>query len=145
MTTPSGNKGFTLIETLVVVAILAIGLAIAVPYFREMGLRNASKAQVRALKDALAKARMDAVERNESLTATISATNNRCTVTDTGGATISTTDFDDVQLSVSPNPLAIVWDTKGMTSNAFSIGVSGNGVTYNLIVSAAGNIQITKP
>jgi prepilin-type N-terminal cleavage/methylation domain-containing protein len=139
------NQGFTLIEALVVMAILAIGTAIAIPNFMEMGQRNAVKAEVRELKNALAKARMDAVERNESLTATIDATNNRCTVTDTGGATVSTTDFEGVQLSTSTNPLPIVWDTKGMTANSFNIGVAGNGASYNLVISAAGNMQITNP
>jgi hypothetical protein len=66
-------------------------------------------------------------------------------VTDTGGATVSTTDFEDIQLTTSTNPLPIVWDTKGMTANSFTIGVAGNGATYNLIISAAGNMQITKP
>jgi prepilin-type N-terminal cleavage/methylation domain-containing protein len=139
-----GNRGFTLIEMVVVMAILAIGLSIAIPGFNLIGRANAVKAEVRGLKNVLAKTRMDAVERNQSLTANIDTTTKRCTVTAPDGATISTTDFNDVQLTVSPSS-PIVWDSKGMADNTYTIGFVGNAATYSLIVSAAGNIQIIKP
>jgi len=139
-----GNRGFTLIEMVIVMAILAIGLSIAIPGFNLIGRANAVKAEVRGLKNVLAKTRMDAVERNQSLTSTIDTTNKRCVVTDAGGATLSTTDFNDVQLTVSPSS-PIVWDSKGMADNTYTIGFVGNAATYSLIVSAAGNIQIIKP
>ena len=138
-----GNRGFTLIEMVIVMAILAIGLSIAIPGFNAIGRSNAVKAEVRGLKNVLAKTRMDAVERNQSLTTTIDGTNKRCVVTDAGGATLSTTDFDGVQLSISPNS-PITWDSKGMADNTYTIGLAGQAATYSLIVSAAGNIQIIK-
>jgi prepilin-type N-terminal cleavage/methylation domain-containing protein len=139
------NKGFTLIEVLVVMVLLAIGLAIAIPNLKGMGLRNAAKAEVRELKNVLAKTRMDAVQRHESLTVTIDTVNNRCTVTDSGGATLSVINFNDVQLSASSNPLPIVWNSKGMTDNSYNIGIAGKETSYTLVVSAAGNIQIIRP
>jgi prepilin-type N-terminal cleavage/methylation domain-containing protein len=140
-----GNKGFTLIEAMIVVAILAIGMAIATPGLRGIGLRNAAKSEVRELKNILAKTRMDAVQRNESLTATVDITNNRCTVTDSGGATLSTINFNNVQLTASSDPLPIVWNSKGMTANSINIGITAKDASYTLVVSAAGNIQITRP
>jgi type II secretory pathway pseudopilin PulG len=127
----------------VVMAILAIGLSIAIPGFNAMGRANAVKAEVRGLKNVLAKTRMNAVERNQSLTTTFDATNKRCVVTDPGGATLSTTDFNEVLLSIIPDS-PITWDSKGMADNTYTIGLTGKEATYSLIVSAAGNIQIIK-
>jgi prepilin-type N-terminal cleavage/methylation domain-containing protein len=139
------NKGFTLIEVLVVMVLLAIGMAIATPNFMRIGQRYAARAEARELKNVLAKTRMDAVQRHESLTATIDARNNRCTITDSGGATLSVVNFNDVQFSTGSNPLPIVWNSKGMTDNSYNIGIAGKETSYTLVVSAAGNIQITRP
>ncbi len=139
------NQGFTLIETLVVVVILAIGLAVAIPAFMEMGRSNAVKAEARSLKNLLARTRMDAVEGNQSLTATINVATNSCTITDTAsGAVVSSTNFNGVQLVPAPNPLAIVWNTRGMTNNFCSINLVGAEGTYQVSVSLAGNIRIAK-
>lgn len=139
------NEGFTLIETLVVVVILAIGLAVAIPAFMEMGRSNSVKAEARSLKNLLARTRMDAVEGNQSLTATINVATSSCTVTDTAtGAVVSTTNFDGVQLVPAPNPLSIVWNSRGMVGNFSSINLVGVEATYQVFVSAAGNVRIAK-
>lgn len=139
-----GFKGFSLIELLVVIAILSVGLAIAIPNFISVGKIKSVKSEARLLKDVLARARMDAVRRNQSLTVTIDTANNRCTVSVTGGAVISTVNFRRTQLSTALNPPQIVWDTKGMTNDFCTINVTGQAVTYSVFVSAAGNIRITR-
>lgn len=138
------NEGFTLIETIVVMTIFAIGVSIALPNLMAMGRSNAVKAEARKLKDVLAKTRMDAVRRNQALTVTVDTTANSCTVSVTGGADVSTTDFIRVQLASSPDSLSIVWDTKGMTNNNCTISLIGAEATYQVIVSLAGNIRIAK-
>lgn len=139
----SSKAGFSLIETIVVMAILAIGLAIAVPNFMAVGRSNAIKAEARELKNILAKARMDAVRRNQSLTVTMNTGTNSCTIS--GGGTNLTTNFKEVQLATSPDPFAIVWDTKGMTTNNGTVSLAGPDATYTVVVSNAGNIRIAKP
>jgi type IV fimbrial biogenesis protein FimT len=136
------EKGFSLIETIVVLAILAIGLTIAAPNFMAMGRSNSIKAEARELKNLLAKTRMDAVRRNQALTATINTGTNSCTVS--GGGTSSTTNFKGVQLTPSPNPLAMIWDTKGMINSNCTIRLVGAEATYDVIISLAGNIRIAK-
>ena len=145
MTLRMNEKGFSLIETIVVLVIFAVGVTLAVPNFIAMGRSNSIKAEARDLKNLLAKTRMDAVRRNQSLTATINTVANSCVVTETaGGATVSTTNFDGVQLATAPNPLAIEWDTKGMTANFCSISLVGAEATYSVSISSAGNIRIAK-
>lgn len=139
------NAGFTLIETLVVVAIFVIGMAIAIPNFMEMGRSNAVKSEARTLKNLLARTRMDAVRRNQSLTATINTVANSCAVTETAtGTLVSTTNFEAVQLVPAPSPLSIVWDSRGMVGNFSRIDLVGAEATYRVNVSLAGNINIVK-
>jgi prepilin-type N-terminal cleavage/methylation domain-containing protein len=139
-----GVKGFSLIELLIVMAILAVGLAIAIPSFMSVAQGKAVKSEARLLKNVLARTRMDAVRRHESLTVAIDAVNNRCTVSVTGGALISTINFRKTQLSTTLNPAQIVWDTKGMTNDFCTINLTGQAVTYNVSISAAGNIRIAR-
>ena len=136
------KQGFTLIETIVVMVIFAIGLSIAIPNFMAMGRSNAVKSEARKLKNILAKARMDAVQTNQSLTVTIDTAANSCTVSGSGMST--TTNFSMVDLTSSPDPLSINWDTKGMTINNCTINIVGTEATYQVIVSSAGNIRISK-
>lgn len=138
------EKGFSLMELIVVMAILAVGLSIAVPGLMAMGRSNAIKADARSLKNLLAKTRMDAVRRNQSLTVAINTEADSCIVSVTGGATVSTTIFNGVQCATSPASLAMVWDNKGITSNFSRIDLFGAEATYSLFVSSAGNIRIAK-
>jgi prepilin-type N-terminal cleavage/methylation domain-containing protein len=69
----SNKNGFTLIEMLVTIAILAIGLAIAIPNLMEIGRRDQVKTEARQLKDQLALARARAVELNRPEVITLTA------------------------------------------------------------------------
>jgi prepilin-type N-terminal cleavage/methylation domain-containing protein len=144
MTQRLSKRGFSLIELIVVMAILATGLAIAVPNFMELGRRNAVKAEAREFKNVLEKARMEAVRSKQSLTATI--TGNRCIISVSGGgAILSTTQFDRAQVDTGGvDPRTINWSTRGMTTNNCTIGFVGAGATYKVIISPAGNIRIAR-
>lgn len=69
-----GPAGFTLIELIIAVAILAILVAVAAPTFTEIGLRNRSTGAINALVGDLALARSEAVKR--ARTAYVSANGN---------------------------------------------------------------------
>lgn len=138
------EKGFSLMELIVVMAILAVGLSIAVPSFMAMGRSNAIKADARSLKNLLAKTRIDAVQLNQSLTVTIDTEANSCIVSVTGGDAISTTNFDGVQCATSPASLAMTWNNRGIATNSSRIDLVGAEATYRLFVSSAGHIRIAK-
>ncbi|WP_373188287.1 GspH/FimT family pseudopilin [Halopseudomonas sp.] len=61
-------KGFTLIELMVTIAVLAIALAIAVPSFAEMIRSNRADTQREAVISALSTARSEAVKRGTTIT-----------------------------------------------------------------------------
>jgi len=65
---PHSTQGFTLVELLVVVALLAIVLSFAVPNLRNMMTNNRAKTTITALVNALQMARNEAVSRNTSIT-----------------------------------------------------------------------------
>jgi prepilin-type N-terminal cleavage/methylation domain-containing protein len=163
-------KGFTLIEVLIVVAIFAIGAAIAIPNIMDMGRRGALKTDARQIKDTLAKARLEAINRNVSVIVEFrQPTNDYVTFIDSG-ATANTYDNSDelIQLNSLNSSIydtaensgdgitigagnSIVWDTKGMStdinggmSNGSIYLTNNDGVSFKIITNQTGNIRIEK-
>ena len=164
------SKGFTLVEVLIVVAIFAIGAAIAIPNIMDMGRRSAVKSDARQVKDQLAKARIEAIERNSWVTVEYRQVNNDYVIfvdsnppdyTYNGAeevidiVSISSSRYDITQGGGDGIAIAagncIAWDTKGISydnigglSNG-SIYLKGeNGPGYQIIINQAGNVRIAQ-
>jgi len=163
------NKGFTLIEVLIVIAIFAIGAAIAIPSIMDMGRRDQVKAEARQLKDQLAKARVAALELNTPMVVVFDkivagVSNGYQIVQDANGdceadagesatritlskSSITTNDFSQ---NDAGNPM-VQWDARGYpkrkdgTLASGTVSIDGAGTQYNVVLSLAGNISITKP
>jgi len=131
----TNNSGFTLIELLIVVAIFAVGSAIALPSLMDMGRRDQVKTEARQIKDQMARARAQAIELNTTIN--VSFTANSFTI---GGAnnTLSMS-------TINPIPANMSWNNRGYPSAATVITISDNGKTFNINVSLAGNISINQP
>ncbi|MBW2185564.1 MAG: prepilin-type N-terminal cleavage/methylation domain-containing protein [Deltaproteobacteria bacterium] len=148
------NKGFTLIELLIVVAIFAIGSAIALPSLMDMGRSGQVKTEARQLKDQLARARATAIEQNSPVIIQFIgnsyAVNGQ--VTSISNATLTAVTID--QPPPGTTPLATFqWQQRGYpTTVAGSIGdidpieititpISGSK-SFDILISPVGSITI---
>ena len=69
-TVPNLNRGFSLIEIIVVMAVIAIGLAMILPTMQNFTNNNRQAAQVNKLVNDLSYAKSEAVSRGENITVT---------------------------------------------------------------------------
>lgn len=168
----TNESGFTLLEVLIVVAIFAIGSAIAIPNLMQMGRKDALKTDARLIKDSLAKARMEAIRRNAPVIVEFrQPTNDYVAFVDSGASgtanaydntddlilknTLSSSTFDTSQnggdgIAIGAGN-SIVWDTKGMStditggmSNGSIYLKNNDGVSFKVIINQTGNIRIEK-
>ena len=165
----SNNKGFTLLETLIALAILIIGGAIAIPSMMDMAKKSGVKAEARAVKDNLLKARMEAVRRNGWVTTEYRQASNDYVIFVDSTPPDYTYDGDEVVINTVPltevsfdttqgdgdgidiglaHSNVISWDPRGMSfstggglSNG-SIYLKKNDNVYKLLISQAGNVRI---
>lgn len=132
------QRGFTLIEIIIAIAIFGILTAIAVPSFN-VWQRNAQvRSDARLVKGALQQARVDAITRNESIT--VAFTGNNWTVNvdppRNGGLVHGT-------LNGAAN---VTFTSRGlldpMTEVDFTI--EGYGAPFTVTISPAGNISLKR-
>jgi len=142
----SGDKGFSLIELLVVIAIFVIGLAIALPNFMNIGRRNVVQSHARKIKDALYAARMSAVELNETVAVQIDKDlDNYITTVVSSGRVLDRYSFENTDIDININPSIVNWNSRGMTNDNCTISVQNQFDSFDIVVSSAGNVRITRP
>lgn len=83
-----GPQGFTLVELMVTLAVLAIIIGIAVPSFNAMTQRNRLTTAANEIVGALQTARMEAVRRNRSIRVCPTTDGSACAGTDWGRVVI---------------------------------------------------------
>jgi type IV fimbrial biogenesis protein FimT len=75
---PAPPSGFTLVELMITIAVLAITLAVAVPSFTQMTRRNALTAGANEILAAIQTARIEAVRRNQRVSLCASSDGATC-------------------------------------------------------------------
>ena len=129
------NKGFTLMEMLIVVAIIAILIAIMIPTFTAQLEKAREAADLANIRSAYAEAMVESLT---STTGTGSATTEKMTQTTKGFAKVTVPAYlDEAAKTTYTNNTATVG-----TTSVFDDAV--NGVTYTVNVAADGTVYIVK-
>lgn len=95
MLTRRFQRGMTLIELIVTIAIVAILLAIAVPSFQVMLANSQIRTGAQALHDGLQLARVEAIRRNERVIFTKNTQTGWTVTLQTGGAVVQTRPYTE--------------------------------------------------
>jgi len=119
----SSETGFTLIETMIVVAIIGIATAIALPNYSIWQSRSELRQAVTEVQNQLLLARMAALSRNTPVTVAISIVNGAVLTTTTNAAT-------GVQMLASASRVPHVVDLKVGPSASWTSAATAN-VSFN--------------
>jgi len=135
---PSSETGFTLIEMLIVVAIMGITAVIAFPNYLVWQSRSELRQAVTEVQNQLLLARMAALSRNAPVTVAISITNGAVLTTTTNAATgaqvLASTSVrlpHVVDLKVGPSAAWISAATANVSFNSRGMRSGGPGPTLN--------------
>lgn len=154
---PSRQRGFTLVELLVAVAIAAILLAVGVPSFRSTIASNRLSSTTNELVGTLAQARSEAIRRGVRVTVCMSANGTACATTGnweqgwisfvdtTRSGTSAALDTGEVILSVAQlDPSSTV--IKGSTDVAQYVSFSSDGTARKMLgTEGGGALRICEP
>ena len=147
------HKGFTLVELMIVIAVMGIMAAIAVPNYRTyMAQRRLNGAARQVMSDLMA-ARMKAVSQNNEFKVFFLANNqykilddnNNNGTEDTGESSQTKdiqTEYYDVTLSANNNP---IFQPNGTASNLPTINLgslSNSSWSKSITISSAGRVKI---
>ena len=133
----SSETGFTLIETMIVVAIIGIAAAIALPNYSIWQSRSELRAAVTEVQNQLLLARMAALSRNTPVTVAISIVNGAVLTTTTNATTgvqmlASTSRVPHVvDLKVGPSASWTSAATANVSFNSMGMRSGGPGPTLN--------------
>ncbi len=135
------NKGFTLIETLIIVIIIGILSAIVAPSFLGMLNRNKVNAALVQVQGALKEAQREAIRKNKSCTVTLDTTNNKFTASClvTGESTLK-----DVAIRSSNSSIAFNFKGRTSSSSTIVIASSNSSVTKQKCLAIAAGIGIMR-
>jgi type IV fimbrial biogenesis protein FimT len=144
------SKGFTLIEMVIVIAVMAILVAIAVPNYNSFMARKRVDGAVHQLFTDLMGARMQAISQNSRVIVQITSGTGYSIIKDLNGNGVVDTgetgssksilpNYYDVTITATFNP---VFNSNGTGSNLV-ITISNSSLTKTLTISTAGRIKVS--
>lgn len=148
------NIGFSLVETMIVVAIIGILSAIAVPSYQDMIERNRLKQAVEALKSDLQFSRTEAIKRSNDLRLTLIAAkwcygiddgNSACDCRTAGDCAIKTVDGSQFQGITLDHNNDVTFSFRRGTASAMGSTFSSINYQARVIISDVGRVRICNP
>ncbi|NEX21536.1 prepilin-type N-terminal cleavage/methylation domain-containing protein [Thiorhodococcus mannitoliphagus] len=157
----NGQRGLTLLELILVVAILAILIGVAVPSMHEMLARNRLKAAAQAIAEDLQWARSEAIKRNRSIAVSLEpstwcygitlATALGCDCRQTQSAPkgcelkrVNGVDYPGTSLSAT-FPQTVFEPRRATARNGSLLLQSDRGTAIKVILSRLGRVRLCTP
>lgn len=116
------SKGFTLIELMVVVALLAITAAIAVPNLTNLIRNNQIQAKADELSSLLQYARSEAVAKRKTVTVEAKPADKKWIVT-ADGTELRSLDYNPAQVDVKPSNNSLTFNARGTANRNVKVGI----------------------
>jgi len=146
------SLGFSLVELLMAIAVLAIILAFAIPNMRQMVVNNRTKAAVNTLISGLQMARNEAITRNASIIFCPSnPAGDKCAATANfqhgallfdNGTVIQSIESMPNGVNVVPDDIKLEFKKSGTVTNGSKISVEGEGdIKRTICIGAFGQIN----
>jgi len=143
MKTTNHQKGFTVIELMVTLAIFALILALSAPGFNAFSNRAEIDSAIRTVTSALQTARQQAIERNKRVKVILE--DNKLVLKETHydlwQPFMKFDPGDKVDLSLNASP---VFSPEGYIAPLCSVFVDSESFHYQVTISMAGRIKIQK-
>jgi prepilin-type N-terminal cleavage/methylation domain-containing protein len=142
------EQGFTLVEMLIVMALIGILLSFATLQFNQYVLKNSIESQTRTMFTDLMNARSQAFM--QRTTRTVNITASQMTITDASGTTVNRTNFkNSVKMIVTTgftfSGQGIAKDAAGTdTDRAVCVDLAGNSAAVDSVILGATMIQMGK-
>jgi len=149
-------RGFTLIELIVVIALIAILTAIAVPSYQTFMVRSRLKGAARQVMSDLMNARMMAVSQNQKVKVHVengghtyeiwSDANHDGAVDDNEGVNISKDvqqDYYDVTLSTTSTTNDTIFNPRGAASQFGTVTVTNSAGSKSIAVAISGRVAVS--
>jgi len=142
-------RGFSLVELIVVVTVLAILASLAVPSFREIIAAQRARAAASALYESLLLARSEAIKRNSIVTLSANSLNlaNGWRVLLADGATAVRTQESLGSVTFTPASPALAYTALGRlsgASQAIVVASVGTSRQWTVRAEAAGRVCVTE-
>lgn len=134
-------KGFTLVELMVIIAILAITASIAIPNFTKLIRNNQVQAKADELSSLLQYARSEAVAKRTSVTVEAKPADRQWVVT-ASGTELRALDYNPTQADIKPNNNSLSFNPSGTANRNVKIGIcrdddKANGFMLEVMHSGA--------